>query len=381
MADYNHIIDHIRELHNTREDILPLHEPRFLGNERKYVMDCIDSTFVSSVGQYVIDFEEKIKAYTGAKYAIAVVNGTAALHLSLILAGVKSNDLVVTQALSFVATANAIKYTGATPYFTDVDRETLGMSPKALRKFLDHVEVRNNIPYYIPTGQKVGAVVPMHTFGFPCEIDVIADLCSDYNIPLIEDAAESLGSIYKEKHTGTFGLLGAYSFNGNKTITSGAGGIIVTNDDTLGPLAKHLSTQAKQPHKWEYKHDMLGYNYRCPNLNAALACAQLEKLEDFIADKRELAGKYKVFFQSENIAFIEEPEHTRSNYWLNAILMESKEERDLFLQVTNEAGVMTRPVWALLHRLEYLKDSMHDSLENSLYIEDRLVNIPSSVRI
>ncbi len=381
MADYNHIIDHIRELHNTREDILPLHEPRFLGNERKYVMDCIDSTFVSSVGQYVIDFEEKIKEYTGAKYAIAVVNGTAALHLSLILAGVKSNDLVVTQALSFVATANAIKYTGATPYFTDVDRETLGMSPKALRKFLDHVEVRNNIPYYIPTGQKVGAVVPMHTFGFPCEIDVIADLCSDYNIPLIEDAAESLGSIYKERHTGTFGLLGAYSFNGNKTITSGAGGIIVTNDDTLGPLAKHLSTQAKQPHKWEYKHDMLGYNYRCPNLNAALACAQLEKLEDFIADKRELAGKYKVFFQSENIAFIEEPEHTRSNYWLNAILMESKEERDLFLQVTNEAGVMTRPVWALLHRLEYLKDSMHDSLENSLYIEDRLVNIPSSVRI
>ena len=381
MADYNHIIDHIRELHNTREDILPLHEPRFLGNERKYVMDCIDSTFVSSVGQYVIDFEEKIKAYTGAKYAIAVVNGTAALHLSLILAGVKSNDLVVTQALSFVATANAIKYTGATPYFTDVDRETLGMSPKALRKFLDHVEVRNNIPYYIPTGQKVGAVVPMHTFGFPCEIDVIADLCSDYNIPLIEDAAESLGSIYKVKHTGTFGLLGAYSFNGNKTITSGAGGIIVTNDDTLGPLAKHLSTQAKQPHKWEYKHDMLGYNYRCPNLNAALACAQLEKLEDFIADKRELAGKYKVFFQSENIAFIEEPEHTRSNYWLNAILMESKEERDLFLQVTNEAGVMTRPVWALLHRLEYLKDSMQDSLENSLYIEERLVNIPSSVRI
>ena len=381
MADYNHIIDHIRELHNTREDILPLHEPRFLGNERKYVMDCIDSTFVSSVGQYVIDFEEKIKAYTGAKYAIAVVNGTAALHLSLILAGVKSNDLVVTQALSFVATANAIKYAGATPYFADVDRETLGMSPRALRKFLDHVEVRNNIPYYIPTGQKVGAVVPMHTFGFPCEIDVIADLCSDYNIPLIEDAAESLGSIYKERHTGTFGLLGAYSFNGNKTITSGAGGIIVTNDDTLGPLAKHLSTQAKQPHKWEYKHDMLGYNYRCPNLNAALACAQLEKLEDFIADKRELAGKYKVFFQSENIAFIEEPEHTRSNYWLNAILMESKEERDLFLQVTNEAGVMTRPVWALLHRLEYLKDSMHDSLENSLYIEERLVNIPSSVRI
>lgn len=381
MADYNHIIDHIRELHNTPEDFLPLHEPRFLGNERKYVMDCIDSTFVSSVGQYVVDFEEKIKAYTGAKYAIAVVNGTAALHLSLVLAGVKSNDLVVTQALSFVATANAIKYTDATPYFVDVDRETLGMSPKALKNFLEDVEVRDDIPYYIPTGQKVGAVVPMHTFGFPCEIDVIADLCSDYNIPLIEDAAESLGSTYKEKHTGTFGLLGAYSFNGNKTITSGAGGIIVTNDDELGPLAKHLSTQAKKPHKWEYEHDMLGYNYRCPNLNAALACAQLENLEAFIANKRELAEEYKAFFQAENITFIEEPALSRSNYWLNAILLESREERNAFLQATNDAGVMTRPVWTLLHRLEYLKDAMYDSLENSIYIEDRLVNIPSSVRV
>ncbi len=381
MTDYNRIIDHIRELHNTPENFLPLHEPRFLGNERKYVLDCIDSTFVSSVGQYVVDFEEKIKAYTGAKYAIAVVNGTAALHLSLILAGVKSNDLVVTQALSFVATANAIKYTGATPYFVDVDKETMGMSPKALKNFLKDVEVRNDIPYYIPTGQKVGAVVPMHTFGFPCEIDSIANLCSDFNIPLIEDAAESLGSTYKEKHTGTFGLLGAYSFNGNKTITSGAGGIIVTNDDELGPLAKHLSTQAKKPHKWEYEHDMLGYNYRCPNLNAALACAQLENLEAFIANKRELAKEYKSFFQAENITFIEEPASSRSNYWLNAILLDSREDRDAFLQATNDAGVMTRPVWTLLHRLEYLKDAMYDSLENSIYIEDRLVNIPSSVRV
>ncbi|MFZ9028454.1 MAG: LegC family aminotransferase [Crocinitomicaceae bacterium] len=381
MADYNHIIEHIRELHNTSEDFLPLHEPRFLGNERKYVLDCIDSTFVSSVGQYVVDFEEKIKAYTGAKYAIAVVNGTAALHLSLVLAGVKPNDLVVTQALSFVATANAIKYTNATPYFVDVDRATLGMSPKALKIFLDDVEVRDDVPYYIPTGQKVGAVVPMHTFGFPCEIDIIANLCADYNIPLIEDAAESLGSTYKEKHTGTFGLLGAYSFNGNKTITSGAGGIIVTNDDELGPLAKHLSTQAKKPHKWEYEHDMLGYNYRCPNLNAALACAQLENLEAFIANKRELAEEYKAFFQAENITFIEEPALSRSNYWLNGILLDSREERDAFLQATNDAGVMTRPVWTLLHRLEYLKDAMYDSLENSMYIEDRLVNIPSSVRV
>lgn len=381
MTDFNHIIDHIRELHSTPNDFLPLHEPRFVGNERKYVMDCIDSTFVSSVGQYVVDFEEKIKAYTGAKYAIAVVNGTAALHLSLILAGVQSNDLVVTQALSFVATANAIKYTGATPYFVDVDRETLGMSPNALKNFLEDVEVRDEIPYYIPTGQKVGAVIPMHTFGFPCEIDKIAELCADYNIPLIEDAAESLGSTYKEQHTGTFGLLGAYSFNGNKTITSGAGGIIVTNDDELGPLAKHLSTQAKKPHKWEYEHDMLGYNYRCPNLNAALACAQLENLEAFIANKRGLAHEYKTFFQAENITYIEEPAYSRSNYWLNAILLDSREERDAFLQATNDAGVMTRPVWTLLHRLEYLKDALHDNLENSIYIEDRLVNIPSSVRV
>jgi aminotransferase in exopolysaccharide biosynthesis len=381
MTDFNHIINHIRDLHGTPEDFLPLHEPRFLGNERKYVMDCIDSTFVSSVGQYVVDFEEKIKAYTGAKYAIAVVNGTAALHLSLILAGVESNDLVVTQALSFVATANAIKYTGANPYFIDVDRETLGMSPKALKLFLKDVEVRDEVPYHIPSGQKVGAVVPMHTFGFPCEIDTIAELCADYNIPLIEDAAESLGSTYKDKQTGTFGLLGAYSFNGNKTITSGAGGIIVTNDDKLGPLAKHLSTQAKKSHKWEYEHDMLGFNYRCPNLNAALACAQLENLELFIANKRELAEEYRHFFQAENITYIEEPAYTRSNYWLNAILLKSREERDKFLQATNEAGVMTRPVWTLLHRLEYLKDVMHDSLENSIYIEERLVNIPSSVRI
>lgn len=381
MKKFDHVISHIRELFNEPKEFIPLHEPRFTGNERKYVLDCIDSTFVSSVGQYVIDFENKIKEYTGAKYAIAVVNGTAALHLSLILAGVKKDDLVITQALSFVATANAIKYTGATPYFIDVDRVNLGMSPQALKSFLEEVELRDDIPYHLPTGKRVGAVVPMHTFGFPCEIDTIAKLCSDYNIPLIEDAAESLGTTYNEKHTGTFGLLGAYSFNGNKTITSGAGGIIVTNDDELGPLAKHLSTQAKKPHRWEYDHDMLGYNYRCPNINAALACAQLENLEDFILNKRELAGEYERFFRANNIKTIQEPAYSRANYWLNAVLLESREERDLFLEETNDAGVMTRPVWTLLHRLEYLKDCPHDGLENSIYIEDRLVNIPSSVRI
>lgn len=381
MARYEQVIHQIRTIFNEPNEFIPLHEPRFIGNEKKYVMDCIDSTFVSSVGQYVIDFENKIKAYTGAKYAIAVVNGTAALHLSLILAGVKEEDLVVTQALSFVATANAIKYTGAVPYFIDVDRETLGMSPRALKTFLEEVELRDEVPYHIPSGKKVGAVVPMHTFGLPCEIDSIVELCSDYNIPLIEDAAESLGSTYKDQHTGTFGLLGAYSFNGNKTITSGAGGIIVTNDDELGPLAKHLSTQAKKPHRWEYEHDMLGYNYRCPNINAALACAQLENLEAFIENKRELASKYHQFFKAENITTVEEPSFSRANYWLNAVLLNSKLERDQFLEETNDAGVMTRPVWKLLHRLPYLQDCPHDALTNSIYIEERLVNIPSSVRI
>lgn len=381
MNKFTHVIDHIRELFEEPKEFIPLHEPRFTGKEREYVMDCIDSTFVSSVGQYVVDFENKIKDYTGAKYAIAVVNGTAALHLSLILAGVEKDDLVITQALSFVATANAIKYTGATPYFIDVDRETLGMSPNSLKLFLEEVELRDDVPYHLPTGKKVGAVVPMHTFGFPCEIDTIVNLCEDYNIPLIEDAAESLGSIYKDKHTGTFGLLGAYSFNGNKTITSGAGGIIVTNDDVLGPLAKHLSTQAKKPHRWEYDHDMLGYNYRCPNLNAALACAQLENLEAFIQNKRELGTLYNQFFRANNIQTIQEPAYSRANFWLNAVLFDNREERDQFLQETNDAGVMTRPVWTLLHRLNYLADCPHDSLENSIYIEDRLVNIPSSVRI
>lgn len=381
MGKFDPIIGKIKELYGESRDFIPLHEPLFIGNEKKYLNDCIDSTFVSSVGEYVNEFERKMVDYTGAKYAIAVVNGTAALHLSLILAGVKSNDIVVSQALSFVATANAIKYIGATPYFVDVEKSTMGMSPEALDAFFANVELIDGEAIYKPTGQRVSAVVPMHTFGFPARIDEIIAICDKYNVPVVEDAAESLGSIYKGKHTGTFGLLGTYSFNGNKTITCGGGGIIVTNDEEIAKLAKHLSTQAKVPHRWEFRHDMLGYNYRCPNLNAALACAQLENLEKFIENKRATAKEYKSFFKILPETFISEPENSRSNYWLNAILLENEADREEFLTVTNGSGVMTRPVWTLLNKLNYLSDALHDNLENSIFIEKHLVNIPSSVRL
>jgi aminotransferase in exopolysaccharide biosynthesis len=367
--------------HYGNKDFTPLHEPCFSGNEKKYVLETIDSTFVSSVGKFVDLFEEKIKEYTGAKYAVAVVNGTAALHIGLQLANVKRGDLVITQALTFIATCNAINYVGAEPVFIDVDKNRLGMSAEALKTFLNDVELIDGKPIHKPTGKKVGACVPMHTFGFPAEIDTIVELCDSLNIPVIEDSAESLGSTYKGKHTGTFGLIGTYSFNGNKTITCGGGGILVTNDDTIGKLAKHLTTQAKVPHRWEYTHDYIGYNYRCPNINAALACAQIENLEKFILNKRETSKTYAEFFNLSQIKHVQEPQESRSNYWLNAILLENKEARDQFLQETNDNGVMTRPIWTLMHRLEMFKNCLHDSLENSIDIEARLVNIPSSVII
>lgn len=373
------IIQKIKELYGVERDFIPLHEPHFVGNEKRYLNECIDSTYVSSVGPFVDEFEKRIASYTGAKYAVAVVNGTAALHLSLILAGVKAGDIVVSQALSFVATANAITYTGACPHFIDVDLETLGMSPIALTRFFEQVEVKGGNPIHIPSGKRVAAVVPMHTFGFPTKIDMLVSICDKFGVPLIEDAAESLGSTYKGRHTGTFGLMGTYSFNGNKTITCGGGGIIVTDDENLAKRAKHLSTQAKVPHPWEFSHDELGYNYRCPNLNAALACAQLENLEDFISNKRDTSLKYKEFFSGSPYYFIEEPEACRSNYWLNAILMKNRNERDEFLNVSNSEGVMTRPIWTLLHNMPYLKNATHDDLIISQEVENRLVNLPSSV--
>ncbi|MBK9672213.1 MAG: LegC family aminotransferase [Bacteroidetes bacterium] len=360
-------------------DFIPLHAPVFNGNEKKYLMECIDSTFVSSVGKFVDEFELNLAKYTGAKYAVAAVNGTAALHMAMLVAGVKRNDLVVTQALSFIATCNAISYLSAEPLFIDVDMDTLGMSASKLKAYLaENTEQKTDGCYHKSSGQKISACVPMHTFGHPCKIDQIAAICEEYGIALIEDAAESIGSTYKNKHTGTYGKLGAFSFNGNKTITCGGGGAIITNDEALAKKAKHLTTQAKIPHRWEFKHDSIGYNYRMPNINAALACAQLEQLDKFLIEKRSLANRYSEFFNAGEIDFVKEPVDSKSNYWLCAILMKNEKERDSFLSCTNDAGVMTRPIWTLMQKLEMFKNCKHDKLENSLSIEARLVNLPSS---
>ena len=363
---------------------VPLHEPRFAGREKEYLLDCIDSTFVSSVGAYVDRFEAMLAKYTGAKYAVVTVNGTSALHVALKLAGVQSGDEVITQSLTFIATANAIVYCGAKPCFVDVDRDTLGMSPAALRHFLEtQTEKAAGTGRRVnrATRRPVAACVPMHTFGHPCRIDEIVAICREYGIPVVEDAAESLGSFYKEQHTGTFGAMGVFSFNGNKTITCGGGGAIVTNDETLARRAKHITTTAKIPHRWEFVHDEVGYNYRMPNLNAALACAQLEQIDGFLKNKRALAEAYKEYFPTVGLSFVTEPKNARSNYWLNALILSDREERDSFLQATNDAGIMTRPVWRLMNELEMFKDCPGGPLDNATWLEQRIVNIPSSVRL
>lgn len=375
------IVDFIKELYPSQE-FIPLHAPKFSQKEKDYVLDTIGSTYVSSVGIYVDRFEKMMCDYTGAKHAIAVVNGTAALHISLLLAGVQQGDLVLTQALSFIATCNAISYLGAEPCFIDVEMESLGLSAQSLESFLQSsTYIKDHGCFEKSTNKRISACVPMHTFGFPTEIDSIVEICNKYYIPVVEDSAESIGSIYKNKYTGTFGLLGTYSFNGNKTITCGGGGIVVTNNDELGKKAKHLTTQAKVPHKWEFFHDHIGYNYRCPNLNAALACAQLERLEDFILNKRETANAYKNFFEGTNIKFNTETSESRSNFWLNSVMFESINQRDEFLEYSNSNGVMTRPIWALMHRMKMFENCIHDGLTNSIEIESCLVNLPSSVRI
>ncbi|MCW8954537.1 MAG: LegC family aminotransferase [Sulfurimonas sp.] len=376
------IIDFIQKTFNAKE-FVPLHEPRFIGNEKKYLNDCIDSTFVSSVGKYVDTFEAEFAKRVGAKYAVATVNGTAALHISLLLADVTKDDEVITQPLTFIATCNAISYIGAKPVFVDVDLDTMGLSPKSLEEFLkDNCEIIGNRCISKTTKKTIKACVPMHTFGHACKIEDIKDICDEWNIALVEDAAESLGSYHKNKHTGTFGKLGTFSFNGNKIITSGGGGVIVTDDETLAKRAKHLTTTAKIPHKWEYVHDEIGYNYRMPNLNAALLVAQLEKLDDFIDSKRNLALKYEEFFSSiEDIDFIKEPENSISNYWLQAVIVKDVKNRDDFLDFTNKNGVMTRPIWKLMNELDMFKDCQCSNLENSKYLEQRVVNIPSSVRL
>jgi len=374
------LVDFIQDIYKTKE-FIPLHEPRFVGNEKKYLNDCIDSTFVSSVGKYVDRFEKEFAEYVGSRYAIATVNGTSALHISLLLADVQKDDEIITQALTFIATCNAISYCGAKPIFVDVDLDTMGLSPKALEEFLEeNCELIDNQCVNQFSKKTVKACVPMHTFGHPCRIDEIKDICNKWNITLIEDAAESLGSYYKEKHTGTFGKLGAFSFNGNKIITSGGGGVIVTDDEILAKRAKHLTTTAKIPHKWEYVHDEIAYNYRMPNLNAALLVAQLEQLDRFIKSKRELALKYeKLFENTEDINFIIEPKNSSSNYWLQAVVVKDVEKRNNFLDYTNSNGVMTRPIWKLMNELEMFQDCQCGDLKNSKYLEERVINITSSV--
>jgi aminotransferase in exopolysaccharide biosynthesis len=380
---FKEIVDFIRKIFKESNAEIALHEPRFIGNEKEYLNDCIDSTYVSSVGKYVNLFEDKIKEFTGAKYAIATSNGTSALHLSLIMAGVKSGDLVITQPLTFIATCNSIAYLGAEQLFIDIDLKTLGLSAEKLAEFFEKKTLKRSDGncYHKDSGRKISACVPMHTFGHPAEIIKIVELCKKNNVFLVEDAAESIGSYYQGKHTGTFGLFGTMSFNGNKIITCGGGGMILTNDEDQAKLAKKLSTQAKLPHPWSYDHDMTGYNYRLPNLNAALACAQMEQLESFIENKRELALLYKDFFAGTPFKFILEPENSRSNYWLNAILLTDRQERDEFLKFTNDHGIMTRPSWTLMNKLKMFENCHKENIDNAIYIEDRLVNIPSSVRI
>ena len=365
----------------SSKNFIPLHAPVFKGNEQKYLMDTIDSTFVSSVGAYV-DLSEKMMAEISQTIkAVAVVNGTAGLHIALQMAGVQRGDEVITQALTFVATANAIHYTGAEPVFLDVDCDTMGLSPKSVAAFLEEFgEKRENETYNKKTGRKIAACVPMHTFGFPVHLDELMTVCNAWNIPIVEDAAESLGSYYKGKHTGSFGKLGAFSFNGNKIVTCGGGGMIVTQNEELGKLGKHLTTTAKVPHPYEYVHDQVGYNFRMPNLNAALVCAQLEQLDAFLANKRALAHDYDTFFAGQNIKFRTELENTQANYWLMCVELENVEERNAFLKATNEAKTMTRPIWQLMYRLPMYQHCYRDAQKNAEFLEERIVNIPSSVR-
>lgn len=381
MDKIKEITNYIRKAFNQPEAFIPLHAPVFRGNEKKYLLDTIDSTFVSSVGAYVDRFEEMMQDITGTANAVATVNGTSALQVALRLAGVKENDEVITQALTFVATANAIAYSGATPIFIDVDLNTMGLSPKAVSSFLDEFgEIREDGCYNKKTGKRIAACLPMHTFGFPVHLDELVSVCNKWNIPIVEDAAESLGSHYKGKQTGSFGKLGIFSFNGNKTVTCGGGGAIVTNDIELGVKGKHLTTTAKQPHPYEFYHDELGYNFRMPNLNAALACAQLEQLDSILSNKRELATMYSGFFNEKGIKFRTELPNTIANYWLMCVELENRKERDLFLKETNANGVMTRPIWQLMYRLPMYAQCQRDQQKNAEFLEDRIVNIPSSVR-
>ena len=377
---FENVINFIQDTYKTKE-FIPLHEPRFIGNEKKYLNECIDSTFVSSVGKFVDEFEEMVARFSGAKYAVATSNGTSALHIGLKLVGVDGSCEVITQPLTFIATVNAISYCNAKPIFVDVDRETLGLSPSKLKEFLEEFTILNENGECInkSTNKIIKACMPMHTFGHPCKIDEIVEICDSYNIAVVEDAAESLGSYYKGKHTGSFGKVGVFSFNGNKIITAGGGGMLVTDDEQLAKKAKHITTTSKVPHPYEYIHDEIGYNYRLTNLAAALGVAQMENIQLFIDKQRYLAKKYEVFFKDTNIDFIKEPKDSKSNYWLNTVILKNRQTRDEFLKYTNDNGIMARPIWRLMNKLDMFKDVQTGNLDNSKWLEDRVVNISSSV--
>ena len=377
---YEDTIRYIKELYNSQD--VPLSVPKFIGKEKEYLNECIDTTYVSSVGRFVDRFESDMARYTGARRAVVCVSGTNALHMALLLSGVERNDEVLTQALTFIATCNAICYTGAQPVFIDVDKSTMGLSPDAVKDWLSkNGEIRDGQCYDKRTGRRVKACVPMHTFGHPVRIEELAIICDEWHIELVEDAAESIGSKYKGRHTGLFGKVGVLSFNGNKTITTGGGGMMLFMDDDIGAKAKHLTNQAKVPHRWEFRHDHIGYNFRMPNINAALGCAQLEHLDEFIADKRATAKAYAEYFKNvPGIDFFTEPENCFSNYWLNVVILKDREAQQGFLQETNDKGVMTRPIWELMNRMPMFEHCQHDSLENTIWSAERVVNIPSSVR-
>lgn len=363
----------------------PLHEPCFKGNELNYLRQCVDSTFVSSVGKYTERFENQLAEYTGAKRVVAVVNGTAALQVALRLAGVEQGDEVMMPALTFVATANAVAYLGAVPHFVDSNESTLGLDPEALREWLVNcAEKKGDGCYNRRTGRKIRAVVPMHTFGHPCDIAGLTAVAREFGLAVVEDAAESLGSFYASRHTGTFGLFGTLSFNGNKTITTGGGGAILTNDDKLADLARHLTTTAKVAHRWEYIHDETAYNFRMPNLNAALGCAQLEQLPAFLAAKRNLYERYKDAFSGiEGMEVFTEPAKSKSNYWLQTLVLDEKNSnlKDKILEVTNNAGIMTRPAWRLLHKLPMYRNCPRSELSVAESLERRIINLPSSAKL
>jgi perosamine synthetase len=363
-----------------QSDRVLLHRPIFAGNEKQYLVDCIDSNFVSSVGKKVDEFERLISEFTASRFAIATVNGTAALHTCLHLAGVCNNDEVITQALTFVATCNAISYCEASPVFIDVDKDTMGMSPVALENFLNEFcEIRDGYTFNKTSGKRIKACVPMHTFGIPCRILEISAICKKWNISVVEDAAESLGSFYNDQHTGTFGDFGTLSFNGNKIITTGGGGMILTGNESLALRSKYITTTAKVPHPYEFFHDEIGFNYRLPNLNAALGCAQMEQLNSMLNSKQGIYNQYKNFFNEHGFQIAEALPSCVSNNWLNALILNDKSERDSFLNYTNENGVMTRPIWKLMTELPMYKGFQRDELTNSYWLQDRVVNIPSSV--